>query len=175
MNVLILPPLLFSVAFSLRCRCTQSSGNLECIKNVCEVNDQPAACLMLNHEITGKHYACSQSDLPDGYCHDRKTKSGAIVNVCSCNNEDFCNNKIWPARRVGFLFDGDESDEDVQITGRHRPKDSTRQAENESQSMEHSDRNNTEGSRAPTNRSSCFAHQSTFHFVCLSVIIFFAL
>ena len=60
---------------------------------------------MLEHETTGRHYVCSQSDLSDGVCQDRATKSGASVSVCSCKNSDFCNQKMWP-------LDEDEAAED---------------------------------------------------------------
>uniref|UniRef100_A0A914S251 Activin types I and II receptor domain-containing protein n=1 Tax=Parascaris equorum TaxID=6256 RepID=A0A914S251_PAREQ len=57
-------------------------------------------CLMLDHAVTGIHYACSQSDLPDGKCEERTTKSGVAVNVCACNSDDFCNYKNWPMKKV---------------------------------------------------------------------------
>ncbi|VDD97435.1 unnamed protein product [Enterobius vermicularis] len=50
---------------------------------------------MLDHQITGVHYACSASDLLDGNCQQRITKSGATVRVCSCSNADFCNQDQW--------------------------------------------------------------------------------
>uniref|UniRef100_A0A0M3HGD4 Activin_recp domain-containing protein n=1 Tax=Ascaris lumbricoides TaxID=6252 RepID=A0A0M3HGD4_ASCLU len=55
---------------------------------------------MLDHAVTGIHYACSQSDLPDGKCQERTTKSGVAVNVCACNSDDFCNYKNWPTKKI---------------------------------------------------------------------------
>jgi hypothetical protein len=55
------------------------------------------ACLMLDHPTSGRHYACSQSQLSNGECTEKVTKSGAIVKVCSCDTSDYCNFKMWPS------------------------------------------------------------------------------
>uniref|UniRef100_A0A0N5B0X2 UPAR/Ly6 domain-containing protein n=1 Tax=Syphacia muris TaxID=451379 RepID=A0A0N5B0X2_9BILA len=69
---------------------------------------------MLNHQVTGAHYACSTSQLADGNCQERTTKSGAIVKVCSCSSSDFCNQKLWPADVVQV---GSTSHSDTPSTG----------------------------------------------------------
>ncbi|KHN77049.1 hypothetical protein Tcan_10492 [Toxocara canis] len=63
---------------------------------------------MLDHAVTGVHYACSQSDLPSEQCQKRTTKSGVEVNVCSCNSDDFCNYKNWPLKKMETKLNNDD-------------------------------------------------------------------
>ncbi|KAE9553226.1 hypothetical protein FO519_003576 [Halicephalobus sp. NKZ332] len=82
---------------ALKCKCTQSSWKTTCEKGVCEVPDGGSACLMLDHPISGRHYACSQSPARQPDCIEKTTKSGAKVKVCSCDSSDFCNFQLWPS------------------------------------------------------------------------------
>uniref|UniRef100_A0A7E4W622 Activin_recp domain-containing protein n=1 Tax=Panagrellus redivivus TaxID=6233 RepID=A0A7E4W622_PANRE len=81
---------------ALKCKCTQSSWKTTCEDGICEVDDESGSCLMLNHPISGRHYACSQSPASESECIEKTTKSGAKVTVCSCDTSDFCNFKMWP-------------------------------------------------------------------------------
>lgn len=102
-----------STVETLKCKCTQSSWKTACEKGICEVPDGNggkyplsiinkatylfSACLMLDHPISGKHYACSQSPARQPDCIEKTTKSGAKVKVCSCDSDDFCNFQMWPS------------------------------------------------------------------------------
>lgn len=55
---------------------------------------------MLDHSITGVHYACSRSEWNETQCEQRTTKSGAIVNVCACKSADYCNYRKWPQKNA---------------------------------------------------------------------------
>ncbi|VDK47171.1 unnamed protein product [Anisakis simplex] len=68
---------------------------------------------MLDHAVTGVHYACSQSNLANGECQKRTTKSGVEVNVCSCNDEDFCNSNRWSSSLSSNSEQQLQSDEPV--------------------------------------------------------------
>lgn len=98
-KILFIVCFLLKPAFTLKCKCTQSSASIQCVNGICDVPSSPAACLMLNHQTTGIHYACSGSQLPDGDCQHRVTKSGATVKVCSCSSADFCNQNLWPSSK----------------------------------------------------------------------------
>uniref|UniRef100_A0A1I7YWG2 Calpain catalytic domain-containing protein n=1 Tax=Steinernema glaseri TaxID=37863 RepID=A0A1I7YWG2_9BILA len=64
--------------------------------NVTKSCFQGHACLALDHPKSGLYYACSKSRLPHGHCAEKLTKSGVTVRVCSCDDEDFCNVRLWP-------------------------------------------------------------------------------
>uniref|UniRef100_A0AC34R385 Uncharacterized protein n=1 Tax=Panagrolaimus sp. JU765 TaxID=591449 RepID=A0AC34R385_9BILA len=85
-----------STVEALKCKCTQSSWKTTCDDGMCEVPDGNGACLMLDHPVSGRHYACSQSSVRQPDCIEKTTKSGAIVTVCSCDGSDYCNFKMWP-------------------------------------------------------------------------------
>uniref|UniRef100_A0A914PFK3 Uncharacterized protein n=1 Tax=Panagrolaimus davidi TaxID=227884 RepID=A0A914PFK3_9BILA len=68
-----------------------------------------SACLMLDHPLSGRHYACSQSPPSEEECIEKTTKSGATVKVCSCDSSDFCNFKQWP----------NEDDDIIETPGHH--------------------------------------------------------
>jgi len=82
-------------ATALKCKCTQNSPKTPCVNGACEVADD-SACLMLDHPSSGRHYACSMAKLKEGECTEKTTKTGASVQVCSCNSSDFCNFNLWP-------------------------------------------------------------------------------
>uniref|UniRef100_A0A915EFA6 Uncharacterized protein n=1 Tax=Ditylenchus dipsaci TaxID=166011 RepID=A0A915EFA6_9BILA len=62
-------------AICLNCKCTQSSFKTPCEDGIC----QASACLMLDHPLSGRHYACSTSKLKEGECMEKMTKSGSTV------------------------------------------------------------------------------------------------
>lgn len=51
---------------------------------------------MLDHPSSGRHYACTTSQIKEGECINKSSKSGATVKVCSCHTENYCNSKLWP-------------------------------------------------------------------------------
>lgn len=67
------------------------------------------ACLMLDHPTSGRHYACSRSGVSETECIEKRTKSGAVVKVCSCDSSDYCNFKNWP----------NEDEEVIETPGHH--------------------------------------------------------
>ncbi|KAK0416679.1 hypothetical protein QR680_012627 [Steinernema hermaphroditum] len=81
---------------ALRCKCTQSSAKTPCDAGVCSVPDGESGCLSLDHPTSGLYYACSKSRLPHNHCNEKLTKSGITVRVCSCDDADFCNARLWP-------------------------------------------------------------------------------
>ncbi|TKR77550.1 hypothetical protein L596_018500 [Steinernema carpocapsae] len=83
-------------AEALRCKCSQSSAKTPCDNGICTVPSGDSACLALDHPTSGIYYACSQSRLPHGRCSEKLTKSGVTVRVCSCDDEDYCNARMWP-------------------------------------------------------------------------------
>jgi len=99
------------LTYTLKCKCTQSSIKMPCKDGVCEVPDE-SACLMLDHPLSGRHYACSTKEMKEGECTVRTSKkSGSTVKVCSCNSSDLCNFKFWPALHSDDLGN-DEEDTD---------------------------------------------------------------
>ncbi|KAE9413154.1 hypothetical protein Angca_001454, partial [Angiostrongylus cantonensis] len=54
------------------------------------------ACLMLDHPTLGIHYTCHNKLQKDGFCREKTSKSGALVKICGCNSDDFCNYSYWP-------------------------------------------------------------------------------
>ncbi|KAL3090151.1 hypothetical protein niasHS_006603 [Heterodera schachtii] len=103
---------LFDVALALKCKCTQNSPKVVCENGICEVSSAASACLMLDHPHSGRHYACSTSELKEGECVEKRSRSGANVKVCSCNSSDFCNFKIWPDGKEEQQQQFDDDDED---------------------------------------------------------------
>ncbi|KAL3068404.1 hypothetical protein niasHT_030695 [Heterodera trifolii] len=103
---------LFDVALALKCKCTQNSPKVVCDNGICEVSSAASACLMLDHPHSGRHYACSTSELKEGECVEKRSRSGANVKVCSCNSSDFCNFKIWPDGKEEQQQQFDDDDED---------------------------------------------------------------
>uniref|UniRef100_A0AC35G065 Uncharacterized protein n=1 Tax=Panagrolaimus sp. PS1159 TaxID=55785 RepID=A0AC35G065_9BILA len=99
----------FNAIEALKCKCTQSSWKTVCENGICEVSDDNSACLMLDHPLSGRHYACSQSPPSEEECIEKTTKSGATVKVCSCDSSDFCNFKQWP----------NEDDDIIETPGHH--------------------------------------------------------
>ncbi|ETN80807.1 hypothetical protein NECAME_08884 [Necator americanus] len=55
-----------------------------------------SACLMLDHPTLGVHYTCHSKLQKDGFCREKTSKSGAVVRICGCNSDDFCNYSYWP-------------------------------------------------------------------------------
>ncbi|VDO86865.1 unnamed protein product [Haemonchus placei] len=56
----------------------------------------PQTCLMLDHPTLGIHYTCHNKLQKDGFCREKTSKSGALVKICGCNSDDFCNYSYWP-------------------------------------------------------------------------------
>lgn len=96
LRLLLLSYFIIGFSAALKCKCTQDVGRLKCVDGVCESNSSTAACLMLDHEVTGVHFVCSESDLEVGKCIQKKTKTNAVVDICPCRSEDFCNYIKWP-------------------------------------------------------------------------------
>ncbi|KAI1721344.1 hypothetical protein Ddc_07796 [Ditylenchus destructor] len=72
---------------------------------------------MLDHPLSGRHYACSTSKLKEGTCIDKMTKSGATVKICGCDSSDYCNYKLWPNQHNDFDEDVDQMDSIVRESG----------------------------------------------------------
>ncbi|EYC41558.1 hypothetical protein Y032_0564g3530 [Ancylostoma ceylanicum] len=83
-----------SFAEAIRCKCTKESETVSCIDGVCEM--EPGSCLMLDHPTLGVHYTCHNKLQKDGFCREKTSKSGALVRICGCNSDDFCNYSYWP-------------------------------------------------------------------------------
>ncbi|XGW17939.1 hypothetical protein V3C99_002496, partial [Haemonchus contortus] len=83
-----------SVADAIRCKCTKESETVTCIDGICEMD--PGSCLMLDHPTLGIHYTCHNKLQKDGFCREKTSKSGALVKICGCNSDDFCNYSYWP-------------------------------------------------------------------------------
>lgn len=97
--VVFLLPALVHVVGALRCKCSNSKGAAPCRDGVCAIGDDDerfAACVALNHSITGMHYACAHRDSDEQTCDSKRTKSGAVVTACFCSKGDFCNGINWP-------------------------------------------------------------------------------
>uniref|UniRef100_A0A914HCU1 Activin types I and II receptor domain-containing protein n=1 Tax=Globodera rostochiensis TaxID=31243 RepID=A0A914HCU1_GLORO len=112
--VLIFHCLLDVAVGGLKCKCTQNSPKVACEHGMCEVSSAASACLMLDHPHSGRHYACSTSELREGECVEKRSRSGANVKVCSCNSSDFCNFKIWPDGKEDQAFGAEESDDETE-------------------------------------------------------------
>ncbi|VDP20995.1 unnamed protein product [Heligmosomoides polygyrus] len=52
--------------------------------------------MMLDHPTLGIHYTCHNKLHKDGFCREKTSKSGALVKICGCNSDDFCNYSYWP-------------------------------------------------------------------------------
>lgn len=53
---------------------------------------------------------------------EKMTKSGAKVNICSCESSDYCNFKLWPNQHNDFDSDDNlmASEEDVSSNSRRQ-------------------------------------------------------
>ncbi|VDL77913.1 unnamed protein product [Nippostrongylus brasiliensis] len=83
-----------SFAEAIRCKCTKESETVTCVDGICEM--EPGSCLMLDHPTLGVHYTCHNKLQKDGFCREKTSKSGALVKICGCNSDDFCNYSYWP-------------------------------------------------------------------------------
>ncbi|CAI5445180.1 unnamed protein product [Caenorhabditis angaria] len=82
----------------IRCKCTKESETVKCYEGVCET--ELGSCLMLDHPTMGQHYTCHTRGIENGHCHTRQSKSGLLVNICGCNDQDFCNYSLWPEKNT---------------------------------------------------------------------------
>ncbi|KAJ1370109.1 hypothetical protein KIN20_031762 [Parelaphostrongylus tenuis] len=83
-----------TLAEAIRCKCTKESETVSCVDGVCEI--ESGSCLMLDHPTLGVHYTCHNKLQKDGFCREKTSKSGALVKICGCNSDDFCNYSYWP-------------------------------------------------------------------------------
>uniref|UniRef100_A0A158PBZ4 Activin_recp domain-containing protein n=1 Tax=Angiostrongylus cantonensis TaxID=6313 RepID=A0A158PBZ4_ANGCA len=100
-----------TVAEAIRCKCTKESESVSCVDGVCEIEFSFCfvlgiilACLMLDHPTLGIHYTCHNKLQKDGFCREKTSKSGALVKICGCNSDDFCNYSYWPDKLVNIRF-----------------------------------------------------------------------
>jgi hypothetical protein len=110
-------------AAALRCNCSNSKGTAPCRDGVCAVGDDDddrfAACVALNHSVTGMHYACTHRDTNEQTCDSKPTKSGSTVTACFCSAVDFCNGLNWPVVHSNTAADDDQDDQDDQQVVSH--------------------------------------------------------
>lgn len=60
---------------------------------------------MLDHPNSGRYYACTISQIKEGACINKTSKSGATVKVCSCHTSDYCNFKFWPMQENSIMLE----------------------------------------------------------------------
>ncbi|KJH46792.1 hypothetical protein DICVIV_07118 [Dictyocaulus viviparus] len=77
---------------------------------------------MLDHPKLGIHYTCHNKQQKDGYCREKTSKSGALVKICGCTTDDFCNYSYWPDKSTALVPLSQQIDDVERIHVRNHDK-----------------------------------------------------